>query len=1056
MAKTTPNNNTQEHQAQVSAKLSLVLLRQIWRRLENIAFGVVFAFIVFYFILQMPWVQNWLVHRATSYLSSELKTEVKIDRIDFSLFDNLILEGLYVQDLQGDTLMYARELRAGLNNNIFSALYGDVQFDEIRLVKTKINMIRRVGDPDFNLQFILDYFAGDSPSQPRKSKPNLRLEVKNLWLDNVRFRNEDHKVGQTLDFMLPHGNIRLKQFDAAERKFDIQSIALDGLRLDLSMHPAFPIETSEVDEVPTGIPVSNTLADSLQTPAIPLLFQIEKLRLSNGSFALENTERPPEYTLAPEVIDFDHLHVQNIDIEADSIQFNDDLYFTGVLNRLAAKELSGFEIKRLSAKEVIVCDTLTALYGSKLETNGTTLGDTMALHYSSYHDYKRFTRRVKLDGRFKEGSELLISDIMAFSNEVASNPFFINNKDEVAAISGLVNGRINRLNGRDLKIRLGNETFIHADFDGDDLAEGSDRLRIEIEFDKLQSNFATIKSIIPNFSAPAYFNKLGDINFTGRYDLLFGLNHILDGQINTDIGNGDLDMELDLTGGTAKALYSGKLAMTHFDLASWTGNDDFGNTSFNIRIAEGSTGLSLPTINARLSGAIDTIHYKGYRYTNLVMNGAFKNYVFDGQFGIKDPNVDFSFDGKINLKEKQTVYDFTADIRRLDLQALNLVDKDWVLSGKIPMLQLHMNTLADLTGEARITDLKLIENKETVHKLDILQFKSSFSTRGDRQFVMVSDIADAVFEGKFNPLKISEKLQTLFSKQHPQFAQKLGLARNDSLVLDDLVNYNLQIKDSRSWASLIDPALDTLQDIALIGRIDMRNEFSELTLNIPKLNYNGLSFRNTDFTWNGDKDKVQFTLLVPESRVGDRPPLEPISLAGFASSDQLKIELKTLGADSTNIVRNLNLNGILTVVDSLWQIRFNASKLALFNEPWYIANDNYVRFDNEYFASNNFELSNDYNQRIRIDSLNNGRGLGLSLTNFDLRFLNKIFKSEDTTLYHGKIYDLEMVVQDVFKMEDLAMYITTDSVFVGDRSYGEITGNFELKNLNSPWRENCF
>ena len=576
-------------------------------------------------------------------------------------------------------------------------------------------------------------------------------------------------------------------------------------------------------------------------------------------------------------------------------------------------------------------------------------------------------------------------------------------------------------------------------------------MRIEIEFEKLQSNFATIRSIIPGFSAPEAFNQLGDINFIGRYDLLFGANHILDGQINTDVGRGDLDMELDLTDGPENAEYEGKLAMYSFDLKKWTGNKDFGNASFNIRIAEGSTGLTLKTMKARILGSVDTLHYKGYRYTNMVMNGKLDNYIFDGKFGVKDPNIDFDFDGKVNLKEQQTQYDFTANIRKIDLKALYLIDRNWVISANIPSLALRMTSLSDLTGEAKIKDFKLIENDTITHDLSDLEFRSGFSPKGQRQFFMVSEIADALFEGQFDPLSLGDKLTTLFAKHHPKIAGKLGWVRNDSLVLDDLVNYNLTVKNSKSWAALLDPQLDTLKNISLIGRIDMKSEFAELNVNIPSVTYNGVRLSQTDFDWKSIKDDIQFTLLVPQTKIGKRPPIEPLRLTGISKRDKLQLEFRTLGTDSTNIIKNINLKGDLTVVDSLWQMRFNSSAISLFNEPWYIANDNYIRFDNEYFAANNFELGNDGNQRIRIDSLNEGRGLVFSLTNFDLSFINRFFESGDSTsFYRGKIYDLELFIQDVYEMEDLAVYLTTDSVFIDNKSYGDLTGNFELKNLESP------
>jgi hypothetical protein len=50
--------------------------------------------------------QNWAMQKVVKTLSEELKTKVTLKSIDFELINNLVLEGLYVEDQQGDTLAY--------------------------------------------------------------------------------------------------------------------------------------------------------------------------------------------------------------------------------------------------------------------------------------------------------------------------------------------------------------------------------------------------------------------------------------------------------------------------------------------------------------------------------------------------------------------------------------------------------------------------------------------------------------------------------------------------------------------------------------------------------------------------------------------------------------------------------------------------------------------------------------------------------------------------------------------------------------------------------------
>ncbi|MBK8426363.1 MAG: hypothetical protein IPL27_10540 [Lewinellaceae bacterium] len=141
-----------------STNRGLILLRNLWRRIENIVFGVVLLLIVLYFVLQMPAIQNWLIHKTTSYLSDELKTTVQIQHIDIAFFDKLILEGFYVEDLKGDTLIYVGQLSAGLSSNFFSILSNKLEFNEISLKNARIQIRRAAGEYDTNLKFFIGLF----------------------------------------------------------------------------------------------------------------------------------------------------------------------------------------------------------------------------------------------------------------------------------------------------------------------------------------------------------------------------------------------------------------------------------------------------------------------------------------------------------------------------------------------------------------------------------------------------------------------------------------------------------------------------------------------------------------------------------------------------------------------------------------------------------------------------------------------------------------------------------------------------------------------------------
>ena len=64
-----------------------------------------------YVLLRSSPVQTWLAGIATDYLSKELGTRVSISGVDIEFFKTGILEDLYIEDKQGDTLIYVHRLK---------------------------------------------------------------------------------------------------------------------------------------------------------------------------------------------------------------------------------------------------------------------------------------------------------------------------------------------------------------------------------------------------------------------------------------------------------------------------------------------------------------------------------------------------------------------------------------------------------------------------------------------------------------------------------------------------------------------------------------------------------------------------------------------------------------------------------------------------------------------------------------------------------------------------------------------------------------------------------
>lgn len=150
--------------------------------------------------------QTFLTKRLAAYFSKELKTKVSIDEVSIRFVKSIVLKGFYVEDQHGDTLIYANELVASIND-ISTSLH-TLDVSRFILKDGKFNLVHYKGEKHDNLYFISEYFSSDTSVSTPSGRP-WKIKVKDLTLKNFSFKNEvqdDVPLLKGVDFS--HLNIR--------------------------------------------------------------------------------------------------------------------------------------------------------------------------------------------------------------------------------------------------------------------------------------------------------------------------------------------------------------------------------------------------------------------------------------------------------------------------------------------------------------------------------------------------------------------------------------------------------------------------------------------------------------------------------------------------------------------------------------------------------------------------------------------------------------------------------------------------------------------------------
>jgi hypothetical protein len=1089
MSETTPHISLPEEdntpiveQPTLPKKRSFV--RRLLRGLLWVLLTILVIFTLLTLALRIPKVQNWVIDKSTTYLSKELKTNVSIGSFSLDFLDELSIRNLYIgnQNAPKDTLLSIGALRVDIN--YLDLAWGIVQFDNIGIGDLTFRWRRDEGQYDDNFQFIIDYF--DPPKPPTgKSPPTPDIRFARIHLRNIDFTKDDQVHGQRIDFRLPVADIHTNIMNLPNKIMDLRSVELHKPYFKITetdskplppRPPRFPWEKIK-DTTKTG--VKSVSADSTKTPQYKadskakekekaFRFSIGAVAIEDGKVRNDNFYRTPKLLLPDSLLDLDHFTVYDLNAYIHNFLFTKDEY-TGVVDGISFNEASGFKLTQLSVGDAKVTPQKTELYGLQIITPYSAVGDTFIMNYpKGYESFMDFNNEVEMDARI-HASQVLINDIMTFSNPLENNPFFRQNRYKNARITGRVKGIVNKLDVPAFDIELGDGFAAKGSFRSRDLNNPLSTI-ITLKLENLQTNIPTLRQLVPDFKPAATFDQLGTLNYQGDF---FGFTNsfVTTGKLQTALGNAAFDLQLQPDSDSATAFYSGNLALEQFDLGKFTQNPDVGKVSLKTTIQKGR-GIDLEKINMDLVATVDNFEFKKYDYKNLKLSGNLSKKQFNGQFESRDPNIDFTFDGMVDFAAAKPIFRFQSDIRQIHFLNLNLLKQDLAASGKLN-IKLTGSSIADMAGTINANNLLIVKDKTEKYALDSLAVLSDFdvvtelSPLGSKRFISVnSDILNAQIEGIFDFEDIPTAFRRLFEKYHPRFAADLGLSLTKSAPLSINTfspnNFILQypsisqqfrfkgeIPNSKNWTKLFDKKLDTLRAIKMDIVFDNSADTCVWAISTDSIHfYDNIKIVDFAFQGKSDKDVLNLEFLTYNVVVAGKD-FRNITLTNLMLGDTLEVGFLSHEFSSALHLDNVELNALVSREDSVYRINFGAkqsSRLKIFGDFWDIDRNNFFLIGKNEVKVEGFKLTNS-DRKIELKS-HGKRGLSASLNNFDISFLNQ-FAEDDRFTMSGK-YNIFGAVKDVFNGQDFGVIAMLDTFVVKGEDRGRLKIEARGMDIKSP------
>lgn len=188
--------------------------------------------IILVFAVKSSAFQTWLAQSIAAYLSSELGAEVRIARVDIDFFDYATLEGVYVSDQHGDTILYAPKIHCDIS--LLSLKKEKLALSKAELVDPHIELTKYEGEKRWNYAFLEDYFSSDKPKKKDPNKEPWDFTCDKILLTNADFHyNNYNKPGQDYGIDFDHMSVHslYGEFSDFHQRKDTSYLHIDRIRL---------------------------------------------------------------------------------------------------------------------------------------------------------------------------------------------------------------------------------------------------------------------------------------------------------------------------------------------------------------------------------------------------------------------------------------------------------------------------------------------------------------------------------------------------------------------------------------------------------------------------------------------------------------------------------------------------------------------------------------------------------------------------------------------------------------------------------------------------------
>ncbi|WP_035804640.1 translocation/assembly module TamB domain-containing protein [Lunatimonas lonarensis] len=1045
---------------------------------------IVFLIVALLLVLRSPWGQDFIVQKVTAFLSEKTKTTVAIDRLFFTFRGDVYLEGFYVEDQRGDTLVYSKSLETGLRIRPLLTS-GGIHVSRLNW-DGFVASVSRNEQGTFNFDFLLDAFMSSDDDGKKKGSDQKDASVKDkglfpdVSLGPVRFsdfliRYDDEMVGMDVYLQVGLFDLDVNSLDLNAMEFDLGNIRLEDSDIKYFQRKPLPeTEDSPTDLVEPALILERlvlnnigltyasvpdqTSADlrigkfSLSVPELDMRSRqltVSELSLKQSDIELvllgEGTDSVAEESPAGEQVFFWpdwEVRVGMVDLHENKLVFR-----TSEISPQPGKfdpgalildgfvfQASGISLANETLKASIDQIAFAERSGFRLDQFRvkTTLDD-QGVVINGFHVE---TGNSKLSGDLNigyDGFDALIGnlewdrvgvDIPSFQLGLQDALFFSPDLRENAFFTPLAKravAGVMRFEGTPDDLKISDAKISWGRHTKVSLSGSLGNLT-DFEHLRLDLSPVTVETNQANLNELLKAYEL-PVSFPEEMKLVAAIRGALpDLSVETDLNTTDGHVSVKANYMESDLpRYEADVYLAELDLGKIIQNPQLGLVSYRMQV-EGS-GLSLEEMQLALASKFEVLEYAEYDYSGLTLNAAFSTQRGNMQLAFADENLDIELSASAVLFDDKSTVDLTLDLRGADFRALNLSQED---------LRLRINYGIHWEGNAgefvlqtQLNEGLLIfdENSIPIENFDLTAEVNADTTSA----YLASSVLQFEVHSNANPERTIGRMASYFEGLVSEGSDIAG----DSSFFDFV--FRIEVPRSRLLEEVIMPGLENWE--TLNGEVTLRQPEGgfEGSFILPNFTYGAISIDSLGLSALGSNDTFHFEAGLVSLHSGALGVGRTL-FDGIWQTNQLSLDF--LAYDGEEKLAHVGLD--LGFDGDTVRLHINPEDLVLNKRDWEILPENLIRYAQGWIDIEAFELTRNDQRLLISNSIENVTEdhIGLIFRDFRLATFTSILNPDEliaTGFVNGRF-----VLENPFGALGILADLTVDDLTVFSNSLGNL------------------